>query len=468
MNSFTDSLKNVATLGYYGRRRDAAQKALRDASTGGTFTVIRLGERGEVTRLFRKPNVQTLRGMAEHSVWIRAAVDIYRGAIGQAKWQIIRDDETRPMNERVRRDIERTLNRPNKTGESYSTIKKKMVEDFLVVGHGAIEKGIRRDGATDRLWAMDAATLGFIEGWDGTDPRTPRYAQFKKSGQVVQTTVSRYLGDAHVMTLVNRARSYDDLGLSHVEALHRAVTALLEADDYLLRQIVDAAPAGAFDLGEGTSQEQADQVRQQIQAVRKAFVVIGGTKGAQFVRFNGTEREMRLLDQQAWFVRQVAAIFQISTAKLRLAVDLSRANAKEMFDDDQEGPAALLWDVQEAEQRQIVESHGPVEEHNCRIHYAILGKRDERKVAEVTSIQMGRGSWISVNDARRTAGMPVIEGLKIANEILIPTKAGPVPLSKLEEQYFGGGQSEGDEEEEEDAAKDDTGDVQDQGDDSQA
>jgi hypothetical protein len=416
-----------------------ARKSLRDSTSGASFVVVRLGERGDTTRLFRKPDVKTLRNMAEHSVWVRAAIDYYRATVGGAAAQIVPFDESRPVNDRVKRDIEKLLRRPNQTGDSYSTIKKQMIEDFLVVGHGAVEKEIRRDGAPRAMSVIDAATLAFVEGWTGKDPRMPRYALLRSDG-----TLQRTLADLHVMAMVNRPRSYDKLGLSHVETLYKAVMALLEADDYLLRQITDAAPSGALDLGEGTTQEQADQMRQSIQAVRKAFVVIGGTKGAKFLRFNATEREMRLLDQQVWFVRQVAAIFGMSTAKLRLAVDLSRANAGEMLDDDQEGPNALLWDIRETEQAKIVECFGPVEEHNCQIHYAILNKRDERKQAEVTKIQIGGGSWVSINEARRDAGKPLIEGLKVADEVLVPnTKGVPIPLSLLEEMHFGGGDGSG-------------------------
>jgi len=439
MNRLTDAMKKLAASWPFRR-----QKSLRDAG-GGNFTVVRIGER-DPTRLFRKADVRTLRNMAEHSIWLRAAIDIYRGSIGRAKWQIVPHDETRPMNERVRRDIEKLLKRPNPGEESYSEIKKKFIEDYLVVGHAGVEKVIRRDGSPYRLLTMDAATLAFVEAWDGTDKRLPRYAELHTAGPTGMEplsgavgTVKRYLADAHVLTMVNRQRSYDKLGLSHVETLYKAVMALLEADDYLLRQITDVAPNGALDLGEGATQEQAEDMRRSIQAVRKAFIVIGGTKGAKFLRFNASEREMRLLDQQVWFVRQVAAIFQISTAKLRLAVDLSRANAGEMLDDDQEGPGALLADVEEAENRQIVEAYGPVEEHNCQLHYAILGKRDERKQAEVSSIQTGKGAWATINEARRAAGLPAIEGVKAADEILVPTRSGPIPLSTLNEQFFGEG-----------------------------
>lgn len=420
-------------------------KSLRDAAGGGNFTVVRIGER-DPTRLFRKADVRTLRNMAEHSIWLRAAIDIYRGQLGRAKWQIVPYDETRPVNERVKRDIEKLLKRPHPGEESYAEIKKKFIEDFLVVGHGAVEKIIRRDGAPYRLMTMDAASVAFVESWDGTDTHVPRYAQLHTAGPTgteplsgAVGTVKRYLADAHVMTMVNRPRSYDKLGLSHVEAVYRAVIALLEADDYLLRQITDAAPNGALDLGEGASQEQAEEMRRQIAAVRKAFVIIGGTKGARFLRFNGTEREMRLLDQQVWFVRQVAAIFQISTAKLRLAVDLSRANAGEMLDDDQEGPGALLDDVEEAENRQIVEAFGDVEEHNCRLRYASVSERQLKNRAELNKTQLGGRAWATTNEARKQMGLPALE-MRIADEVLVPVgQRSVVPLSVLENEYFGKG-----------------------------
>jgi hypothetical protein len=70
------------------------------------------------------------------------------------------------------------------------------------------------------------------------------------------------------------------------------------------------------------------------------------------------------------------------------------------------------------------------------IDYPIMSRRDEKQQADITSKQTSSSAWISTNEARRAAGQPDIE-LPIANEVLIPVGKGRVPLSVLNEQYFG-------------------------------
>jgi hypothetical protein len=408
------------------------------ASAPGAAASVAQTPTGSTARLFRKNNTRMLRLYSRHSSIVRSALDIYGDAIERAEWKVVPADSKRPMNKRVKSEIEALLKRPNPSGESYGQIQRKATEDYLVVGLGAIEKQVRRNLTPYRMFPLDAARLGVVDGWDGLDPKRPRYAQFDATGRV-----SRWLPDSMAMVLVNRPTSYSEVGWSHVEALDTAIRAVLEGDDTFLQQMIDRTPGGALDLGEGVGKTQVDQVRQEIQAVRKAFIVMGGSKNPKFVRFEASERDIRALDKLMYFKRQVAAIFQVPTAMLGELVDSSRANTDALLENADKGPGALLWRRRELENAHIVERFGPVEEHNCLIDYPIMNRRDEKQQAEITSIQMGRGkgAWVSTNDARRAAGLPEIE-LRIANDVLVPTSKGPIPLSVLEEQYFGAGKDE--------------------------
>ncbi|HEX8688208.1 MAG TPA: phage portal protein, partial [Pyrinomonadaceae bacterium] len=339
------------------------------ANQGGAAMVVLRNAPADLSRLFAKRRVLLLRQYAEHSETVRAAIDIYRDLIEQAEWQVTPYDRTRPMDEGVRAEIEELLSSPNGF-EPYSTTKAKcLVEDFLVVGHGGVELGIRRDTTPWGLFPLDAERLAFVPGWDGTDPTLPRYAELDFDGRV-----RRWLPDQMCMTLVNRPRSYDPLGLSHVEVLDTAIRALLQGSDQFLQQMIDRTPGGALDLGEGYTKEQLDAFRQEIQQIRNFFAVVSSGK-AKFVPFNASERDLRALDKMLFFKRMVAAIFQLPLAMLGELVDSSRANTEALLENADRGPGALLWRIRGAENRHLVLRWGPYAKHNCMVDYPIMSRR---------------------------------------------------------------------------------------------
>ncbi|HEX8115834.1 MAG TPA: phage portal protein, partial [Pyrinomonadaceae bacterium] len=413
-------------------------KSLRDQATGGDTIQTAHGSvavarfRGGDGEVFKKQNVLRLRQFAENSIWVRAALDISRNALAQAAWMLKPIDPKRPMNKMVERDIRELLDTPNPAGLSYAQLKEQFIEDYMVVGHGTLESLIRNDAAPYGFVPMDAATVAFVKGWDGTDPGRPRYVQLHPGGQV-----RRYLADPHVMCMVNRPRSYDLLGLSHVEVLDMTVRALIEGDNFLFSRVADPAPSGALNLGEGVTQTQVDQVRAEIQAVKKAFVVMGGTSKAEFVSFNPSEREMQLLDTQVWFVRQVAAVFGIPTAMLALAVDTSRANTEAMLSNAVEGFGQLLFKLREMENQQIAGRFGRRSAHNVMLDYPVMGKKDEKIQSEITRTQVGGRAFVSINDAREASGLSKLK-LAVADEILVDVAGLPTPLSLLQERFDAG------------------------------
>jgi hypothetical protein len=410
--------------------RDGQTAMNNTSSSGGAAVVLSGGGAGNTARLFRKRSVLLLRNYAEFCTNVRSAIDIYRNCIEQAAWQITAADPTRPMNDRVRREIEALLKTPNPARKPYSTIQGEVVEDFLVVGHGGMEFGIRRDLTPWGIFTLDAGRLAFVKGWDGTDPAAPRYCELTESGRV-----GRWIPDQMAAVLVNRPRSYDSLGLSHVECLDVAVRALLEGSDQFLSQMVDRTPGGAFDIGEGYTKPQVDAFRQEITQLRNFFAVISGGKNSKFIPFNASEKDLRALDKLMYFKRMVAAIFQLPLASLGETVDTSRANTEAMLRNADNGPGALLWRIKEMENAEIVSKYGPVEEHNCCIDYPIMSSRDEKQQSEVSKTQTANMPWVTINQAARDAGKPTFDS-PIADDLLIPTRDGPVPLRVLEARYY--------------------------------
>ncbi len=420
-------------------RDEVLARSLRDmATSGSTITtpqgrvaVVRTDGSDPTTKLFKKQNVRMLRNYAEYSIWVRAALDIYRQIISQAQWTLTPFDPAKPMNQTVEKKVRSLLDSPNEAKDPYSTLQEKFVEDHLVLGHGANELLLRRNTELMGILTRDAATIGFVKGWDGTDPAAPRYALLNASGQPAQ-----YFHDRQLMVLVNRARSYDDLGLSHVEVLDTTVRALLNGDEYFLRQVTSPSPNGALNLGTGVSQQQVDEVRSQIETIKHKFMVMGGTTDPKFIPFAANEDEMKLLDTQVFFVRQVAAVFQLPTASLALAVDTSRANTEAMLKNSDSGPGALLWRMRELENKRVVAGFGPVEKHNILLDYPIMSKRDERQQAEVTRTSVGGRGWITINEARKQNGQEPIDDMEIADEVLVSVSGGVVPLKVLNDQFF--------------------------------
>ncbi|HEX8564124.1 MAG TPA: phage portal protein [Pyrinomonadaceae bacterium] len=446
MGKFADAFQNLLSVTLhrdeieplvFEREAAPAKKALvksmRDGALSGEMgnagvNVVQLGSiKGETSRLFQKRNVNTLRAYAEYSIWVRAAIDIYRRKVGSARWQVESEDKEKAVSRNVKKRIEELLKNPNQTGETYNSVKGKLIEDYLVLGHGAVELSLLNDLTPYAMTAMDAGRLAFVEGWDGTRPDRPRYAELFASG----SKIKRFLADPQVMCLVNRPRSYDPLGLSHVETLDISVRALLEGDDYLLRQLCEPAPNGALNLGEGVTPKQVDETRAQIQATRKAFIVMGGTTGTDYIPFNATAKEMQVLDSQVWFVRQVAAVFQVSTAALRLAVDTSRANTEAMLSNDDEGPAGLLEDLMELESRVIVRRFDYLGKHNLKIDYPIMHRKDEKKQADIAKTQTGGQAWGTLNEARAMTGLPELDSKDhpFANEIIMRQGGKMIPMS---------------------------------------
>ncbi len=431
--NLSDAAEHARLLREVARLQEAGQLAQQQETlhkAAPFIEVMATIPAGERKKLLRKPDVKTLRMYAEHSPWVRAAIDVYRDAVGRAEYKLVPINKEKRVNAKAEQSVRHLLDEPNPSKEAWTSIKEKAIEDYLVVGHGPIEKKLRNNATPYEMYVLDAGTFGFVHGWNGSQPRQPRYAIIGAAGGV-----ERWLANDMAMVLTNRPRSYNDLGLSHVETLHKTVMLLLASDDFFLEQALDPQPQGALNLGPGFKKNQIDAFRAEIQEVRKAFAIMSGPEKLSYVNFRLTEEQLRLLSTQEFYIRQVAAVFGISTAKLRLAVDTSRANTQAMFDDDLEGPASLLSRWEQMENKEIVGAFGRPEQTNLKIVYPILSHRDEKRQAEISKIQMGSSSWVSMNEARQDSGNEQIE-LPIANQPLIVTPNGPVPLEYLNAKFY--------------------------------
>ncbi len=394
------------------------------------IAVIDLGSGSEVEI---KPNVQSLRNFAHNSAWVRAALEYKREKIGRAEFEIIPIDSThnpKRIDKTVRTEIEKVLRAPNQAEDSYADLKEQMLEDYYVIGHGCLELDLFNDTTVRGINILDAARVGFNKKWDGRDPATPRYAIFyeKNYGKV-----ERYLANEQVFCLVNRQRSYTKLGLSHIEVLFNIVRALLAGDERLIKQIIQPVSEKLISLGEGVTPKQVEDFKYQINQVRDKLAVLGNTKDPKILDLSGSPEEMKILDSCEWFVRQVAAVFNISTAKLKLAVDTSRANTSEMFADDLEGLAGDLNRILEMENKILIDRYKYLGEINLKFSYPILHRKDETTQARIANIQT-KNAWASTNEARTRTGEKPLES-KWADDVLMPVQGQLIPWSILVKQW---------------------------------
>ena len=401
-----------------------------DFNAGSGIAVIDLGG-GLSRQLERKPDIAMLRNYAKYSVWVRAAINFKREKIGRALYELVPLDSTSKPNrtdKRVRAEIEKLLRSPNNAGDSYGYLKEQLLEDYYVIGHGALELDLFVDTTVRGMRILDAARIGFIKNWDGKTPGAPRYAEF--SDKFV-SRVRRYLAHEQLFCIVNCPMSDRKLGFSHVEALHRTVLALLSGDEFLIKQIIQPVSEKLISLGEGATQSQVDSFKYQLQQVHDKLAVIGGAKDPKVLNLSASADEMKILDGCEWFVRQVAAIFNISTAKLKLAVDTSRANTSEMMADDIEALEGDLTRLIELENAVFIDRYKYLGEINLQFSYPILHRRDEKEQAMIASQQMGGQAWASWNESRSRTGEKALDINKFmyADEPLVNTKDGPIPMS---------------------------------------
>ena len=431
-----DAFKSIATFGYTERRRalqlEQKLKSLLDSQSTGAGVQAYNTTQGDQDRppTAFKQNIQALRTLAETQPWVRAAMKVYRDRVAGATPELVAVDPSRPMDKRVVKDINLLLTHPTPKNTPYTTLKKMMVEDYLTLGHGVIEKKLRKDTTPYQLDIVNAAEFAFVKNWEGK-PGTPHYAVIDPASRKVR----RYLADEQAMVLFNSMRSYDLLGLSHVEVLWKALVSLTDGDEFLKAQVMNPVPAGYLSLGEGSSPAQADQARSQMMALKYPFLIGSGLKSAQWIPFTATPKDLQILDAQEWFVRQICAVFGLSTTDLALAVDTSRANTETLQSMTSEALFNLLKDIRDLENQEIVLKYGPAEEHNVMIDYPALNQRDESAQTDIAQKQTGN-NLASLNEGRTALGLERLE-LPIADEILVPVPSGPpIPLSVLNRQYF--------------------------------
>lgn len=409
-------------------------KSLRDSALGGIstmgqLTVVHSGDTSQ--KLFKKQNVQRWRIWSQYSWAVRRAIDIHRNFSMSAVPDVIPIDDKKRIDKGVKKEIEDLLSLRMNSGDSYSEVKEKMLEDYFVISHGLAELWLKKNGQPYNVTALNGAKIAFVTNWDGSRPNMPRYAEVDTTGKII-----RFLGDQHVMSMINRKTSYDLLGLSHLELLETAVQGILAGDEHLLYELKYPTSSGALSLGEGIGPDKAEEVRSKLMSTAKhALIVLTGVKKPEFINFKDP-KDLKRLDKQLWFIREVAATFGLPISVFAQNADQNRSNTSVLLDQMGEGLKDTITRMKYAENSDIVNKYGEASKHNLQIDYPVLSQKDALKQATLTAIQLADQPVATINEGRKANGLEKID-LPIADEILINTSKGIVPLTALNRQLYG-------------------------------
>jgi hypothetical protein len=199
------------------------------------------------------------------------------------------------------------------------------------------------------------------------------------------------------------------VGLSPLETLKLSIDAELTGSTYNARQVMNAAPDGIFDLGELARPEHVEKFRSYWAAEvsgRGALAFIGGTKGAKFIPFRESNRDMQYLEWLTYLVKKIAAVMGMDPLDLGLSADINKATAqvKDQQTEDR-GLRPLLANVQDYNTREVVwdRSYGG-RKNNLAFRFTRLNLKESLSKAQINQIALGGMPWKTVNEARRDDG----------------------------------------------------------------
>lgn len=384
-----------------------------------------LQERGRIA----KANVQLFRNWADHSEWIRAAINIRKTQVSSAEWDIVPYDPEKKYSVALKEQIKQLFDRPNPAADSFRSFIEPIVEDILVLDAGVVEKvRMLRRGQIAQLWPVDGGKIRVSSVWDGADPDAPRYYWYP-DGQYRSSFTNE-----EMLYIMANPSTFRPVGLSPLETLKLTIDSELSGHNFNARQVTNAAPDGMLDLGEGVKPEQVEQFKTYWTddvAGKGAMAFIGGSKGAKFVPFRQSNREMQFLEWQLYLTRKICAVFGLSPQDLGMIWEVNRSSGEvQQENTDDRGIRPLLSLLHEYLTREIVwdESFGGPD-NNLAFRFTRLNLRDTLAAAQVQKIQLAGLPTRSVNEVRKEQGLEPL-GAEF-DTLMVVTPTGAVRLDDV-------------------------------------
>ena len=350
-----------------------------------------------------KANVKLFRHWSEHSELVRGAIDIRRGQVAVAEWDILPADPELPYSQTLKTQIKTLFDTPNPARNSFRNFTEPIVEDILVLDAGSIEKVRNLRGQIAQLWHVDGGEVRVAKYWDGEDDES-RYFWYPDG-----TMRASWLNHDFVY-IMSRPGTHRVVGLSTMEILKMTIDAELGASAYNTRQVVSAVPDGMLDLGEGVRPEQVEKFKAYWTAEvlgKATMAILGGSRGAKFVPFRQSNRDMQFIEWQGWLLRKTALVFGLAPQDLNAFADVNRATAGVAQENTEDrGLRPLLGLVQDYYTREIVWDEGfggPA--NNLAFRFTKLNQRETLDAAKVQNTQLAGLPTRTPNELRKQDGL---------------------------------------------------------------
>lgn len=380
-----------------------------------------------------KPEARLYRNWAEHGEWVRAAINFIKTQVSQSEWDIVPADKDRRFDKGLAREIRGLFGSPTgDNGESFRSFVEPVVEDLLVLDAGTVEKERTFGGDIAYLHGADGGRILVSTVWDG-DPQTTRY-WFQRSPMVLVPFLNEDL-----MYIMSNPRTYSPVGLSALETLKYTIDGELNASAYNTRQVTNAAPDGILDLGEGARPEQVDAFKSywlSEVAGRGAMAFIGGTKGAKFVPFRQSNRDMQFLEWNIYLVRKICAVFGLSPQDLGVTFDINRATGEVQADKTEaRGIRPVLSLTQDYFTREVVwDKSFKGSKNNLAFRFTRLNIKESLDKAQINKLALAGVPWKAVNEARLDEGrLPFGDPAAENNPYNRPMANTPLGIVSLDE-----------------------------------
>jgi len=360
---------------------------------------LAVGDAGRVG----KANVKLFRHWSEHSELVRGAIDIRRGQVAVAEWDILPADPEKPYSKSLQAQVKNLFDTPNPARNSFRNFTEPIVEDVLVLDAGSIEKSRNLKGQIAELWYVDGGEVRVAKYWDGEDD-VPRYFWYPDG----QARAQWYNRD--FVYIMSRPGTHRVVGLSTMEILKMTIDAELGSTAYNTRQVVAAVPDGMLDLGEGVRPEQVEKFKSYWMSEilgKSTLAILGGGRGAKFIPFRQTNRDMQFIEWQGWLLRKTALVFGLAPQDLNAFADVNRATAGVAQENTEDrGLRPLLGLVQDYYTREIVWDEGfggPA--NNLAFRFTKLNQRETLDAAKVQNTQLAGLPTRSANELRKKDGL---------------------------------------------------------------
>lgn len=255
-------------------------------------------------------------------------------------------------------EVKAFFDNPNKNMESWGYITKSWLKDVLEIDAGTLVKVFNRAGKMVEIYARDGGTFVLnptIYGILGTraellpdvrslaDPNNPAYQDFvKKRAAYFQfpwigpAAMAVPFGWREIVYVKRNPRTDSIYGMAPMEILAKVVQMLIFGIDHNLEYFTDnEIPKGVFEMiGANTDDLKRfkEGMRKRIMGkdavgnIRKLWwnMPVINTEG-KFVRFQFSNAELELLEQQRWFSKLVWAVFGVTPSELGFTEDSNRA-----------------------------------------------------------------------------------------------------------------------------------------------